>query len=166
MRKKSRGFIFVETIVVIAVVSFLIISLYSLSISYNNNLKISLNDDAKNLYEAYYLKKFYNTYNLDNLVTTIKEDNLPYLNIKENNLLELDEEKETFLNNLYYKLNISNVWLMNFDNESLINCENDLIVCQNSQIKNYLEENKNEGIKLVIAYQDNDFFTSVKVGES
>ena len=166
MRKKSRGFIFVETIVVIAVVSFLIISLYSLSISYNNNLKISLNDDAKNLYEAYYLKKFYNTYNLDNLVTTIKEDNLPYLNIKENNLLELDEEKETFLNNLYYKLNISNVWLMNFDNESLITCENDLIICQNSQIKNYIEENKNEGIKLVIAYQDNDFFTSVKVGES
>ena len=70
----KKGFIFVETIIVIAILLsslMLIYSLYASSVS-NENIRLRYDDTAK-LYEAFYLRKYLESFNLDALKARIDE---------------------------------------------------------------------------------------------
>src|SRR5574344_2630174 len=74
--KKSKGFVFVETIVVIAVLTVALLTIYvSLSSVISNEKRRATYDDAGFIYRTYYIERFLVSLNIEDYINTYLVNN-------------------------------------------------------------------------------------------
>lgn len=185
MKQKKKGFIFVETIVVISIILGSLIAMYSLYISSNNTTSRRLRfDDVNKLYETYYIKKYLSSFNLMNLINNMKLGS-KYERIYRGRA-ELFGSSTTsesaFFENLWEELHIVNMVLFPYDVSDFVKCEKPETegICSDKNMVAYLGTLDNggyNGYRLVIEFaqtmdgracpNNNEcfyFYTNVKVG--
>lgn len=130
--KKKKGFVFVETLIVVAVLTASLLMLYSTysALIRKEKTRITYNDSAY-LYRTYYLEKFFRNFRLDNVKNSLNEDNTllttfwcPTISINGDGNLGLCET-------LVSELHIRNMYLTYNDLSVLQNCKDQSGVCEN-----------------------------------
>ena len=153
-----KGFVFVETIIVIAIMLsslMLIYSLYASSVS-NENIRLRYDDTAK-LYETFYLKKYLESFELDTLKARINAGE-PYQMIYRGQGSTFGSSygnEKNFFENLWMELHIENIFLFGSNISEIVECNRDdtAMICSNTSLLNYLKTLDDEdGYRLVIEY--------------
>ena len=179
-----KGFVFVETIIVIAIMLsslMLIYSLYASSVS-NENIRLRYDDTAK-LYETFYLKKYLESFDLDALKARIN-DGEPYQMIYRGTSEVFGSSysnEKIFLENMWMDLHIESIILFGSNISEIVECNRDdtAMICSNTSLLNYLKTLDDEaGYRLVIEYAMDEsgntctspigcyyYYSSVKVDE-
>ena len=152
----KKGFIFIETIIVTAVVLASLMLVYSLYISSiaSENRRLRYNDTAK-LYETFYVRKYLESFNLTDLTVNQTVDyKMIYRSQSDIFGGEYNNEK-LFFENLWMELNIQTMVVM----RSNFSCENNTsgVVCSNANLASYLNsldipESVDGSYRLVIEY--------------
>ena len=152
----NKGFIFIETIIVTAVVLASLMLVYSLYISSvaSENRRLRYDDTAK-LYETFYVRKYLESFNLSDL--TVRDD-VDYKMIYRGQSDIFGDEynnEKIFFENLWMELNIQTIIVM----RSNFSCENNTTgaVCSNANLASYLNtldipETSDGTYRLVIEY--------------
>ena len=157
----KKGFIFIETIIVIAILLsslMLIYSLYANSVS-SENIRLRYDDPAK-LYETFYVRKYLESFDLDVLKQRIA-DGEPYQMIyrSQSDIFSNSYANErNFFENIWMNLHIQTILLIPYNVSSLVQCEGSnqaAVICSNTSLLTYLrtldDGNANE-YRLVIEY--------------
>ncbi len=135
--KNKKGFIFIETLVVVAVLTASLLMLYS---TYNavirkEKIRIKYNDSAY-LYRTYYLEKFFRNFRLDLVATALnKDDNTKPLNVLAGfgcggGIFLNEEDNIRFCEVFKEELHITNMYLTYSDLSMLQNCSNRNGACE------------------------------------
>lgn len=128
--KKKKGFVFVETLVVTAILTVSLLALYATysALIIKEKQRLTYNDSVY-LYRTYYLGKFLQNFNLFTLKEAIKESG--YASITPANTLLFPNEQDGSENKnkalaetLYNRLHISAIFLTYKDLGYLQKCEN------------------------------------------
>lgn len=123
--KNKRGFVFVETIVVVAVLTISILMVYStyssMLIKEKNRLKYN---DSVYLYRTYYVTKFLKNFRFDNLIQSFakNEDDAYLQKIDCNTGAFIDGENKNLCESILFDLNISNLYLAKSNLSALQDC--------------------------------------------
>ncbi len=169
MRNK-KGFVFVETIIVIAVLITSLLYLYSTYIALSNNEKARLlYDDVSYLYRTYYVKKYFSSQRIDRIIGNLSNENT---NDNVNFLLSFgcgsgdifdDVDKEGgFCELLSGELHIANVYVTYRDLSQLQTCTNFEGICSvfsrvNANLGNYLRTiggKGEDGYRIIVEYRE------------
>lgn len=183
--KNKKGFIFIETIIVTAVLLASLMLVYSLYVSSLSSETIRLRyDDPAKLYETFYVKKYLESFDLDVLKERI-DNGEPYQMIYrgQSDVFGSSYTSENvFFENLWMELNIKSIMLIPHNVTTLVECEmaNTAGICSNPTLLGYLRtlDDGEEGTyRLVIEYSMNasgesctstigcfSYYASVKVG--
>lgn len=135
--KKKKGFVFVETIIVVAILITSLLYLYSTYISLSNHEKERMSyDDVSYLYRAYYVKKYFSSQRMDRVIGNLSdEDTIDNVNFVlsfgcGNSDLFDDADKEGgFCELMSQELHISNIYVTYSDLSRIQTCTNDLGLC-------------------------------------
>lgn len=127
--KKKKGFVFVETLVVVAVLTASLLMLYStFSASIRKEKTRIKYNDSVYLYRTYYLEKFFRNFRLDMISAGLnkEDDTKPYLLFTgfgcTSNIFIHEEENIGFCENLLSDLHVRNLYLAYNDLSDLQNC--------------------------------------------
>lgn len=191
--KNKKGFIFVETILVTAILLASLMLVYSLFVASNNTETRRLRyDDPVKLYQTFYIKKYLESFELDTIKKKINSDTpVQMLYRSQNDLFgaAFNGEKN-FFENLWANLHIQMIMLLPYDVSDISECNiagksttyrnNVSGLCSNTNLVAYLKTLDNEtsvGYRLVIEYQTNlaggtcsstnncfSFYANVRVG--
>lgn len=163
--KRRKGFIFIETLVVVAILTFSLLMTYS---TYNAAVIREKNrvrfDDTAYLYRAYYLTQFFRNFRLD-----LVESNLQGTNILggfgcQNQSIFLNEiDNLYFCETLFDSLHISNIYLTYNDLGYLQECTNFAGNCEvlgrvREDLANYLKTiggNGSSGYRMIVEFSEN-----------
>ncbi len=168
--KRKKGFVFVETLVVVAVLTtslLMLYSTYSASIR-KEKTRIKYNDSVY-LYRTYYLEKFFRSFRLDMLSVSLNKDDdtKPYLLTTgfgcTNNIFIHEEDNLGICENLLSNLHVSNLYFAYNDLSSLQNCTNASGKCEsllqvNEDMGAYLKTIGGEGktgYRIIAEYSEN-----------
>ncbi len=172
MMSKKKGFIFIETLVVVAVLTASLLLTYS---TYNSavvkeNIRIKYNDST-HLYRAFHLSQFFRNFRFDYLVSNLSKDPDPQ---KMNYITPFSCENEGFFEKgninialcqtLYNQLHISNMYLTYKDLTEFQDC-NDYVgnACKSlyGQVRaegvNFIKTiggNDKDGYRLIIEFEE------------
>lgn len=141
--KNKKGFIFVETIIVTAVllVSLMVIyTLYASTIT-GENRRLRYDDPPK-LYETYYLKKYLESFDLNLLKEKIKNGSKYEIIFRTRSDIfgTYYFEESLFWEKLWSTLKIKNIYFMTHDIASITDCSSGLsAVCSNKNLLTYLK---------------------------
>lgn len=156
----KKGFVFIETIIVIAVLLASLMLIYSL---YVNSLSLETvrlrYDDPAKLYETFYIRKYLESFNLDDLKRKI-EDGEPYQMIYRGQSEVFGNSynnEKIFFENLWMELNIKTIILLPYNVSELVKCNasNTVAICSNANLLNYLktlDDGDENDFRLVIEY--------------
>ena len=190
--KKKKGFVFVETLIVVAVLTASLLMLYSTysALIRKEKTRIQYNDSAY-LYRTYYLAKFFRNFRLDMLKMSLnKDDTTKPLSL----LTGFDCTSSIFLNDkdnkglceiLKEELHINRMYLTYNDLSVLQNCRNQSGVCEalvqvNDTASAYLKTIGGEGTngyRIIIEFSENKagekcigedcvyYYTTLSLGE-
>lgn len=135
--KKKNGFVFIETLIVVAVLTASLLMVYSTysAIIMKEKTRVKYNDSVY-LYRTYYLEKFFTNFRLDILASDYHLDKarnrfITSFNCKNSILLENEEDNEGFCELVYTNLNVSNMYLAFNDLSEFQNCPNGSSACSN-----------------------------------
>ncbi len=138
----KKGFIFVETIIVITIVLSSLLIVYSLySSSLNQENKRLRYDDISKVYETYYIKKYLETFELDTLKNNIKDDVL-YQNIYagQSDLFGgYYNNEKLFFENMWNELHIQAIYLTTYDVSDMCDSGTTRPICSDRNLVNYLD---------------------------
>lgn len=155
----KKGFVFVETIIVTAIILASLMLVYSLFVASNNNEKKRLRyDDPAKLYETFYVKNYLESFYLDTLKKKIDNKSVFYQNIYGQSDLfggYYDNEKK-FFEEMKSNLHIENILLTPYDVSNLTDCKSK-ILCSNLNLLEYLktlDNDKNTGYRLIIEFRE------------
>lgn len=190
--KKKKGFVFVETLIVVAVLTASLLMLYSTysALIRKEKTRIKYNDSAY-LYRTYYLEKFFRNFRLDMVSRSLnKEDTTKPLSLLTGfgctgSLLVNEEDNKGLCENLVEELHINNMYLTYNDLSALQNCRNQSGVCEalvqvNDTASAYLKTIGGEGTsgyRIIIEYAENKagercvgedciyYYTTLSLGE-
>ncbi len=144
MKKKNKnGFIFVETIIVTAVLLASLMVIYALYVTtiVSENRRLRYDDPAK-LYETFYVKKYLESFDLEMLKKEIK-DNTKYRIIYKSRSDIFGTsylEESIFYGKLWDQLNIKNIYLLSNDISNIVKCTSGLsAICSNRNLLSYLK---------------------------
>lgn len=195
MKKNKKGFIFIETIVVIAVLITSLLYLYSSYISLTNNEKKRLlYDDVSYLYKTYYVKKYFSSQRIDrflgNLSNENKTENVNFImsiGCGSSEAFDDYDKEGGFCELMSQDLHISNIYLTYYDLSSLQNCNNSSTgLCAtfgrvNTFAGAYLKTlggKGSSGYRIIVEYKEDGkgnactdeerckyYFSSIKVGD-
>lgn len=156
----KKGFVFIETIVVTAILLASLVLVYSLFVSSNNNETRRLRyDDMNKLYQTYYLKQYLESFDLDTLKARINDTTL-YQNIYpgQSDLFgaAYNGEKK-FFESLWSDLHIQTVLLTTYDVSKITECDSDstAALCANTNLMTYLRTLDNDefdGYRLIVEF--------------
>lgn len=157
---KKKGFVFIETIVVIAVVLGSLLTVYSLYIHANNTTSRRMRyDDVNQLYETYYIQKYLNSFNLANLMNQIQNGSKYEIIYRgrQDVFGTLTIEESAFFENLWQELHIQNIFLLPYNVIDSIQCTSTSVetICADKNLVNYLktlDNDRNTGYRLVIEF--------------
>lgn len=190
--KKKKGFVFVETLIVVAVLTASLLMLYSTysALIRKEKTRIQYNDSAY-LYRTYYLEKFFRNFRLDMVSRSLnKEDTTKPLALLTgfgctNSVFVNDEKNKGLCESLVEELHINNMYLTYNDLSALQNCKNNSGVCEtllqvNDKAAAYLKTLGGEGTngyRVIIEYAENKagercveenciyYYTTLSLGE-
>lgn len=138
----KKGFIFVETIIVTAILLASLMIVYSLfTSSYSQENKKIRYDDASKIYEVYYLKRFFQEFNLEEIKARDIDANLFfYVNCVGDTMSANDRSMcDAMLSNLHVK----QIIITTHDLGKILECDPDnakaSIICANNSLINYLK---------------------------
>lgn len=139
---KSKGFVFVETIIVVAILATSLVAIYaSFSMTINNEKRRATFDDTSYIYRTYYIEDFLVSLNMENYLNqylaknnedgkqriirfNCQDINLYDIDAGNGDINELESQKkgfcETTLDN--NTLNVKNIFITNNDIKSLKDC--------------------------------------------
>lgn len=193
--KKKKGFVFIETIVVIAILLTSLLLLYSSYISLSNNEKRRLMyDDVSYLYRTYFVKKYFTSQRLDRILSTLKRDNvstnanfLTSFGCSNLDAFENYAKEGSFCEMLSQELHIAHIYLTYYDLSVLQDCtDNTTGLCTtfarvNQDLGAYLRTLGGKGVpgyRIIIEYQEDGkghfctddehclhYFASLQIGE-
>lgn len=167
--KKKKGFVFVETLIVVAVLTASLLMLYSTysTIIRKEKTRIQYNDSIY-LYRTYYLEKFFRNFRLDVVATRLnKEDETKPIVIITgfgctSDILVNEPYNMQLCENILPELHVRNLYLTYTDLSMLQNCKNQSGVCEalvqvNDSAAAYLKtiggEGK-EGYRIIVEYSE------------
>lgn len=161
--KQKNGFVFIETIIVIAVLTTALVLLYSMFTSVlNQEKRRTTYEDVAYLYRTYYLSKFYNDVAKRSITYGIDEKNpmvsIPLVSDASKDFIP--EEEQGFYENLMNSsFGITNVYLAGKDIDKLEKCDPDITSCDvledlaGSNWKSYLKTlYKNDTYQLITVF--------------
>lgn len=193
--KKKKGFVFIETLVVIVVLLTSLLYLYSSFISLSNNeQKRLLYDDVAYLYRTYYVKKYFSSQRIDRIISRLsKEDRTDNANFilsfgcGSAEVFDNYRKEGAFCENLTSRLHISNIYLTYYDVSSLKDCTTESGLCStltriSTDLASYLRTLDGKGVsgyRMIVEYAEdgvgnlctdeehcNRYFSTIKVGDS
>ena len=156
----KRGFIFIETIIVTAVLLASLMLVYSLYVSSLSAETIRIRyDDPVKLYETFYVKKYLESFDLDLLKDRIDAGE-PYQMIYrgQNDIFGASYTAEKiFFENLWMELNIKSIILLPYNVSTIVKCtsSNATAICSNTSLLGYLktlDDGETNSYRLVIEY--------------
>lgn len=190
--KKKKGFVFIETLIVVAVLTASLLMLYSTysALIRKEKTRIQYNDSAY-LYRTYYLEKFFRNFRLDMVSKSLnKEDTTKPLALLTgfgctNSVFVNDEKNKGLCESLVEELHINNMYLTYNDLSLLQSCKNNSGVCEtllqvNDKAAAYLKTIGGEGssgYRIIIEYAENKngdrcssddcvyYYTTLSLGE-
>ena len=135
--KNKKGFVFVETLIVISVLTASLLVLYSsyYSLIRNEKTRIKYNDSVY-LYRTYYLEKFFRNFRFDLVTNSLnKEDLEKPISILtgfgcRGDIFINEEDNIGLCENLMEELHISNLYLTYNDISELQNCTDQKGICE------------------------------------
>ena len=145
----KKGFVFVETIVVTAILLASLVLVYSAFVASNNQETRRLRyDDMNKLYETYYLKQYLESFELDTLKARINETTL-YQNIYpgQSDLFGAAYNGEKlFFERLWNDLHIQTMILTTYDVSKITACDSaaTMSLCSNNNLMTYLRTLDND----------------------
>ncbi len=132
--KKKRGFVFIETIVVVAILTISLLMTYSAysTAIIKEKTRLKYNDSVY-LYRTYYIEKFFKYFRLDRMKDYLSQYEKQYLNEHGKETLGIigfgcsadiiqDEENKAFCEDMWKELHINNLYFTHSDVSSLQNC--------------------------------------------
>lgn len=193
--KNKKGFVFIETIVVIVVLLTSLLYLYSTFIALSQSEKRRLlYDDVSYLYRTYFVKKYLTSQRIDRIIGTLSDenssDNANYLisfGCGSRDMFDHYEKEGSFCEINSQDLHVSSFYLTYFDLSVLQNCtnQNEGLCATYSRVSEelgaYLRTlggSGEDGYRLIVEYQEDGkgnfckmgkhclhYFASIKVGE-
>jgi len=141
---KKNGFIFIETIIVTAILLASLMVIYSLyASSINQETRRLRYDDAAKLYETYYIKQYLESFDLKALKLKIDsgEKYVMIVNASSDLYGSLYLKESKFLSTLWSELNIQNIYLFGNNITDLVVCNDNIpeTICTNGSLVNYLK---------------------------
>lgn len=167
--KNKKGFVFVETLIVVAVLTASLLILYSTysSIIVKEKNRIKYNDPTY-LYRTFYLKKFFNSFSLNYLT-----NNSDVLNKEKNyitavscpQILMNDVNNLGFCESLIREFHVRNIFLTYSDLTPLQNCYDNSGVCSSllslgdrqgktAEFIKTIGKEENDGYRLIIEFAE------------
>lgn len=164
----KKGFIFVETIIVIGVMLGSLMVIYSLYINTkaDDNKRLRYDDPAK-VYQTFYIKKYLESFDLSEIVSNITV-NEPVLYIYSSNkqIFGADAGRESeFLQKIFNTLHITKIIIMKYDIPYLVSCDTGSgfyskykSLCSDSGLIEYLrtldnDSTSNNDYRMIIVYE-------------
>ncbi len=191
----KKGFVFIETIVVIVVLISSLLYLYSTFVTLSNNEKRRITyDDIANLYQTYSMKKYLVSQRLDRIASHLDSTNsssnvnfiIPF-GCGNTDIFDHYKKEGSFCEIMSQELHVSSFYLTYYDLSVLKNCDNfnsglcSTLYNVSPELGNYLKTLGGEGAdgyRLIIEYAKNEqgnschdeehcihYFSSIKVGE-
>lgn len=166
--KKKKGFVFVETLVVVAVLTTALLMLYSTysAVIQKEKTRIKYNDSVY-LYRTYYIEKFFRNFRLDIVASKLN-------NTDPNRILMLsgfgctsdifmnEEDNLGMCESLLQDAHVRNLYLAYNDLSRLQTCENQSGICEtlvqvNTTMADYLKTigGSGSGYRIIIEYAEN-----------
>ena len=141
--KGKKGFIFVETIIVTAVMLASLMVIYSLYVStmVSENRRLRYDDPAK-LYDTYYVKKYLESFDLNLLKRKIKEGKKYEIIYQSRSDIfgTYYKEESLFFEMVWNQLGIKNIFFLSSNISSIVECSSGLsTICSNRNLLSYLK---------------------------
>lgn len=191
--KRKKGFVFIETLVVVAVLTVSLLMTYS---TYNSavikeKIRIRYNDSAY-MYRTFYLTKFFRNFRLDMIASTLNlEEENGYINVMngfncQNESIFINEmDNKGMCEQLLHTLNVKNIYLTYNDLSFLQDCRDTTGKCEvflqvNSDMASYLKTiggKGKSGYRIIVEYSENkdgskcideeciSYYTTLSLGE-
>ena len=193
--KNKKGFVFIETIVVIVVLLSSLLYLYSTFVALSQSEKRRLlYDDVSYLYRTYFVKKYLTSQRIDRIIGNLSNENsstnanyIISFGCGSRDIFDYYEKEAAFCELNSQDLHISSFYLTYFDLSELQNCTNNSEgLCAtysrvSEELGSYLKTlggYGEEGYRLIVEYQEDGkgnfcrsgehclhYFASIKVGE-
>lgn len=167
--KKKKGFVFVETLVVVAVLTTSLLMLYSTysAVIQKEKTRIKYNDSVY-LYRTYYLEKFFQNFRLDIVASRLNNsDSSRYLMLSSfgcsADIFVNEEDNLGMCEVLLQNAHVNNLYLAYNDLSKLQTCENQSGLCEalvqvNPQTADYLKTiggSGKTGYRIIVEYAEN-----------
>ena len=169
--ERRKGFIFIETLVVVAVLTVSLLMTYS---TYNTAVikeksRIRYNDSAY-MYRTYYLTKFFRNFRLDIVASNLNDNAsrgeiniLSGFNCQNKSIFVNEEENISLCEALFDTLHVNNIYLTYNDLGFLQNCTNsngkcEVLIQVSEDAANYLKTiggNGRSGYRIIVEYAEN-----------
>ena len=163
--KNKKGFVFIETLVVVAVLTVSLLMTYS---TYNSAVikeksRIRYNDSAY-MYRTYYLSQFFRNFRLDIVASNINDNNvLSGFNCQNRSIFVNEEDNIALCEALIDNLHVNNIYLTYNDLGFLQNCTSssgkcEVLVQVREDMANYLKTiggNGKTGYRIIVEYAEN-----------
>lgn len=160
---KKKGFVFIETIVVVAVLTVSLIMTYS---TYNSSIMKektrTFYDDPVYLYRTFYLTKFFREYSLDLIASNLSDNNYisPFSCQNDGIFVENPQYGKAMCETLWRTLNVEAVFLTYNDLSSLQDNtnnpkKNSVLAQVDEDTANYLKTiggNEQVGYRIIVKY--------------
>ena len=163
--KKKRGFVFIETIVVVAVLTVSLLMIYSTYSATLMKEKTRIkNNDSAYLYRTYYLEKFFRNFRMDVIATELTGNRvLTNFGCHSAMVFINEEDNVGFCDAIWDDLNISNMYLTLNDLSFLQNCTNSSGRCEalvqvNDSAASYLKTIGGKGLtgyRIILEFAEN-----------
>ncbi len=167
--KKKKGFVFVETLVVVAVLTASLLMLYSTynAVIQKEKTRIKYNDSVY-LYRTYYIEKFFRNFRLDVVASKLNNTDANRLLILSGfgctgDLFMNEEDNIGLCEILLQDLHVTNLYLAYNDLSRLQTCDNQIGICEalvqvNSPMADYLKTiggAGKSGYRIIVEYSEN-----------
>lgn len=167
MKKNKKGFVFVETIVVVAVLTVSLLMVYSTysAVMIKEKKRIRYNDSVY-LYRTYYLSKFFKNFRLDTVASGLRQTG----NIRvitefgcTDSIFINEADNKGFCNSMLDSLHVSNLYLTYNDISFLQDCRDtrgrcEALVQVRPAAAEYLKTiggKGNAGYRIVVEFSEN-----------
>ena len=168
MKKNKKGFVFVETIVVVAVLTISLLMVYSTysSLIIKEKTRIKYNDSVY-LYRTYYLTKFFKNFRMDTVASRLSKTGSNILVItgfdwSSSEVFVNEEDNVGFAEDLMNQLHISHLYLTYKDLRFLQECTDSSGVCEalvqvRKEAADYLKTigGEGDGYRVVVEFSEN-----------
>lgn len=167
--KNKKGFVFIETLIVVAILTVSLLMLYGTysAVIRKEKKRISYNDSTY-LYRTFYIENFFRNFNLENIVTNTKilnKDQKYITAINCNDIFIYDSLNKGFCETLVNDFHVRTIFLTFNDLSPLQNCTNASGICESlnslgdrfggtAEYIKTLGKASTEGYRVIIEYSE------------